>query len=839
MTFNRPNTPWPGRRTRLASETFRSRPTPLATALQGLLFSLAIGAAGLPQPAHAQAAATALPAGDAVRTFNVPAGPLDAALDRFARSAGVNFSYDSALIAGLTTKGLNGSYSIAAGLSALLTGSGVEAVPRPGGGYALRKVPEAARAASAGGQSETTLAAVSVRASAEALPGELPPPYAGGQVARGGRVGILGNKDVLETPFSQTSYTAEHIKDTQALRLGDVLDSSPSIQRVGGRFYSNDGYFIRGFSVFGQDISYDGLYGLSNVRQNAIEGIERVELLKGPSALLNGVPPNGAIGGNVNLVPKRALDTPITQATLSYLSDSTFGGHVDLGRRFGEGNAFGVRVNLAHRAGNTPYDYNKEKASLASIALDYRGDKLRLYANLNYEYQHMDAPIFSNWRPANASVPVPRAPDARTNPSPPWTFTETERSYHVVRAEYDLSEHWTASLAHGWNDVNETQLVAYGRTLINAAGDVTEPTANRFIPTQRDNSATDFKLSGHLQTGAVSHQVALGVYRSVQDSDYTLKLVGGKGSISNIYNLTYNYPLPSFVGVAGTRSRTRAVQDGTAVSDILGFFDDRLQLTVGARHQSLRSEDLLTGTTSYDKSATTPAVAVLGRVTDRLSVYANYIEGLTQAPTPPATAANFQQIFSPAKSKQKEVGVKFEADRLMTTVSLFEITQPSGTTAPSTNVFSLNGEQRNRGIEIEAYGELVRGLRLLGGVTYLDPKLIKTQNGSNDGKLAPNVSQRAASLGAEWDIPGVNGLTATGRVVHNSSRYLDAANTWEMPGWTRIDIGARYSTRLGGNAVTYRGGITNLLDKNYWESANSGLVLGPPRMFSLSATVDF
>ena len=83
------------------------------------------------------------------------------------------------------------------------------------------------------------------------------------------------------------------------------------------------------------DLGFDGLFGLFEGTRPGIEWVGRVEILKGSSALLNGVPPRGSLGGTVNLIPKRAGDEPLTRLTGSYASETQVGGHVDTGRRVG------------------------------------------------------------------------------------------------------------------------------------------------------------------------------------------------------------------------------------------------------------------------------------------------------------------------------------------------------------------------------------------------------------------------------------------------------------------------------------------------------------------------
>ena len=114
---------------------------------------------------------------------------------------------------------------------------------------------------------------------------------------------------------------------------------------------------------------------------------------------------------------------------------------------------------------------------------------------------------------------------------------------------------------------------------------------------------------------------------------------------------------------------------------------------------------------------------------------------------------NATQVFPPAKSKQKEVGVKLDFGNVGATLAWFEIIRPSSITDPVTNIFSIDGEQRNRGIELETFGAIRPGLRILGGVAYIAGKLTKTDGGVNDRKRAVGVPEFTVNLGAEWETP--------------------------------------------------------------------------------------
>lgn len=135
---------------------------------------------------------------------------------------------------------------------------------------------------------EKTLPTVTVSASADASAEGLIPSYEGNQVARGGRVGLLGNQDIMDTPFSTTAYTHELIQDQQAKSVADVLLNDPTVRSLRGFGNFQEMYMIRGFPVPSDDMTYNGLYGILPRQYLATELVERVEVLRGANAILNG-----------------------------------------------------------------------------------------------------------------------------------------------------------------------------------------------------------------------------------------------------------------------------------------------------------------------------------------------------------------------------------------------------------------------------------------------------------------------------------------------------------------------------------------------------------------------
>ncbi|MGT2446906.1 TonB-dependent receptor (plasmid) [Ensifer adhaerens] len=678
-------------------------------------------------------------------------------------------------------------------------------------------------------------------------------PYAGGQMATGARLGALGNRPVKETPFSVTSYTDKLIRDQQARTVADVTLNDPSVRMDAPAFSERDSFFIRGFSVTNLDTAYDGLFYITNPRRSPLEGIERVEVLKGPSALVNGGV--GRVGGTINLVPKRATDEPLTRLTTTYMSDSQLWSHLDVGRRFGPEGEWGVRFNGSYRGGDTALDHNENEIGVLSLGLDYRGDRVRASLDLNHSKQNINAPA-SLFNAAAPGIKIPEAPDGRINTSNPFEYHDSEHNMVAGRVEFDVLENTTVYAAGGISRYRE-DFLSTSYTIQNPNGDALAEFG--YNPQEIQGVSGEVGLRSEFDTGPVSHQLSVSVSRALNENNrgyFHPGRLGFRSYMTNIYNPIY---VPSdWVNTGGLpRSNDlHAFSDllatSVAISDTLSFAEDRFQLTVGGRYQEMRVRGYNTRpgavplgqqTYYYEEGRFSPAVAALVNVTDSFSVYGNYVEALTEGPSAPSNALNSDQIFPPVVSKQKEIGFKYDLGEVMLGAALFEIRQPNGLTTGG--VFAVDGLQVNRGIELSAYGEPVDGVRLLGGITFMDAKLDKAENSRTgerfDGNRVPGVPTTAISLYGEYDTPWVEDLTLTGRLVYTGSTYYDQRNTQKVSDWTRVDLGARYSfERENAKPVEIRATVQNVFDENYWASSARGfLAAGAPRTFMVSTAFEF
>ncbi len=823
------------------------RPRPLAMAV---LVAGALAAIAAPQAVRAQQQ----PSAQENRVpVNIAAQPLLAALRDFGRQTQFQVLFDENLVTGRQASAVSGSHTPREALERLLAGTGLEIATARTGAFTLRL----AASTSAAPSGAATLGEVMVTSKAERAVG-LPAPYAGGQVARGGQAGMLGNKDIMDLPFSQTNYTSKTIEDQQARSLHDVLANEPSIitgSKSGG---SNEFMEYRGFmsQALSGGNSLNGLSSMAPLNFASTDYIERVEVLRGPSALLKGASLAGqaALGGTVNLVTKKAGDDPLTRAELRYMSDSQVGAHVDLGRRFGDNKEFGIRLNGAADGGDTPVDTQHAKFRTAALNLDYRGERARLSVDLAHQSSELTAPssALGLGNVLTGLKAVPKAPDNSTPLLPSWAWVNHKITLGMVQGEVDAHDNLTAYAAMGTQRY-ESDSNAPRVDLADSAGAIT--LRSSIYSERYDTRSMQGGLRGKAVTGPVAHAFNLNLSRVEWKfglTPNTCRACSGAGPLvpaGSLYDPVF--PAAELTNDPGTfEYQSRVVASSVAIADTLSILDDRVQFTAGVRRQRVKSEGLGSRslTATADTSAWSPSLALVVKPWERVSLYGSYIENLQPGSVAASIYANAGQAFPPYKSKQYETGVKVDWGSVVTTLALFQIAQPSAIPVASTSgglpTLTLDGEQRNRGIELNAFGELAKGVRLLGGLTYLDAIQTKTRNGAYDGQRAAGAPRLRAVVGGEWDTPFVQGLTLTGRLTYTDKVVVaNSRPDLAVPSWTQVDLGARYVTRSPWNSkpVTIRFGIDNVFDKSYWKVMH---VVGQawrsdPRTFRLSATFDF
>ena len=645
-----------------------------------------------------------------------------------------------------------------------------------------------------------------------------------GLAAKDASAGVLGELRLVETPYSINVLTRELIDNQQAAYYGDYLknDPSSSFGNVPVGFAT-----LRGFSVGNAGYLYDGLpgnYGLSDGR-GQLEGIDRIEVLKGPSAFLYGLGASTSLGGTFNYLPKRPQDKPVRSATLGYTSRSLMSVQADIGDRVGTDREFGYRLNLGFKDGEQAvkdYDWTHKAATLA---LDWRATKdLLLTAHFDYADNHL--PRLQPFFVLSPGIAVPKAPDASRNIAQPWDNFSVEGRNAYLRADWSLAPDWslTAQWLHNTNERPHAKDARFG-FILDAAGN-----AQLFGTEDQSSvrgSSAQVLLHGKLSTAGIEHQLTAGLSAARDWSRYDSASLGGFAT--NLYNPVDAAEPASSALVQGPEQRTKT--SSLLLSDIVKF-NEQWSLLLGARHAKL--------TTSTSISKTSPTTALMFKPVKDALLYVNYAQGIEPGGTAPTGTTNANQMLAPIKTEQIELGGKLELGELTLTGALFDLKRPFEYTDATTLAYVQNGEQRHRGVELTATGRVTPDLTLVAGAMALRARTNNTGDASTEGRRPVGVPKLNTNLYGDYRLAAVPGLFVNAGAYHSSNQYADGANTQAVPGWTRFDAGARYDTRFGDTRTTLLFNIENLADKSYWAGAQSGiLTVAEPRTLKLSARFEF
>lgn len=663
------------------------------------------------------------------------------------------------------------------------------------------------------------------------------------EVVNGGSAGVLGDKPAEDLPFSIRSYDESLILNQQPQTIGEVLENDPTIRTTYGFGNAAEQFVIRGFSLFGDDVGLNGLYGIAPRQLIAPELFDSVQVLNGATAFLNGAAPGGSgLGGSVNLLLKRADERPLNRATLGFTGDAHLGGSFDVSRRFGAGGEWGLRVNGAWRDGEIAIDGEDRRSQVLGAAFDWRGERARVAIDLAYQEVRVD-----NLRPkvTIGAAAIPAVPEADANYAQDYTFTELRDLFGTITAEFDLADNVLLYARAGARDGREDGIYG-GITVTDAA--TGDGSGNAIIVPRTDNNeAVEAGVRARFGS-AVTQEINIGgnaswaVNRNAFDFRYG---PGFAGFATNLYR-TGQVALPSSSLVGGDLDdpfpvfRTRLMS--VFISDTVGLWGDRVLLTGGLRLQAIRERayNYYNGgqlDTEYDEDALTPVIGLVVKPVEGLSLYANRIDALQPGATAPLDPgiSNPGEALAPRRSVQYELGGKIAFGRLFAGLALYRIERPGDGVLPDGS-YGYIGDERHQGLEFSVNGDLAEGLRLISGFALTDAEL----TGGNEVAGVPDFT---ANADIEWDLSFVRGLTLTGRVTHTGSQWADAGNTLRLDDWTTFDLGARYVFAAGKTPVTVRLTVDNVANERYWASAfdvfSTALLQGQPRTIKISISADF
>jgi iron complex outermembrane recepter protein len=287
------------------------------------------------------------------------------------------------------------------------------------------------------------------------------------------------------------------------------------------------------------------------------------------------------------------------------------------------------------------------------------------------------------------------------------------------------------------------------------------------------------------------------------------------------------------------------------VGDTIGWDQWSLGVIESESWIKVRNLNKTESTTSrYDDSGISSNATLSYKLQPNMMAYVSYADSLQQGDIAPAGTLNAGEGLAPYRSKQEEVGYKVELGRLDLMADVFHIRRPYPVVAAN-EIYEVQGQQDNDGVELSARGAVTDDLTIFGGVTFLDPVVTHTGVASTDDKQILGLARYVGSMLLDYRIPALPGLAATLHVTYDSSRYGDNANSYRVAGYTTTDIGLRYLTHLWNTAVTWNLTVDNVTNRHYWAlitpagqngytgGGNGNGTLGAPRMVHADMQVEF
>ncbi len=688
-------------------------------------------------------------------------------------------------------------------------------------------------------------------------PVQQPAPVQAGETGTGPVVGYSARQSVtatktdtplLETPQSVSVVTKDQVQDQGAQSVQDALRYTPgvSLQGYGANAFF-DGVKLRGFDA---PRYLDGLRLPTDSTTFAMPkiepyGLERIEVLRGPSSGLYG---QSDPGGLINMVSKRPTAIP------HYDFETTFGnfnykqGAFDIGGPIDKNGEFLYRIVGLGRLADTQTDFMQDNKLFIAPSFTWRPTNDTSFTILS-QYQKIDNKGYQQYVPGQISfLPNPNGPV-------PYSRYLGEPSVDGYKLEQKMIgyafEHRFDNNIQFRQNMRYTEVTNDLQSVRPETMDPLNPTrlvgrSYNYVKASAQNVALDNQLQADFRTGILTHKVLVGAdylhqtggvdYRSAGSAAF-----GGPFPSIDAYNPIYGVsPIPAFSSLSPFIQNTSKIdQVGIYAQDQIKL--DRWTLSLTGRQDWVNTQ--LNATAPMAPFAYPPPglyqrsdVGYTGRVGLNylfdfgLSPYVNYSTSFV--PNTGAMAGSTTP-FKPTTGEGKEIGVKFQpvGTNLMFTAALFEIDQNDILTGDPAS-FGLTSLQtdsaRSRGFELEARGNVTRELEIIAAYTKIDAKVTKSLTPANVGKYLNGVPLDQGSLWAKytWFDGSLAGLGIGAGVRYVGESYGDATNSFVLPSYTLFDASVSYDlayARPDLKGWKAQINATNLANKYYTVSCLTGL----------------
>lgn len=633
---------------------------------------------------------------------------------------------------------------------------------------------------------------------------------------------------VLETPQSISTITRRQMDDQNVQTVANALRYTAGVLSDADTNSRFDSVFIRGFGAFGTATNYVSfLDGLKLPRGQAFANtaidpflLDRVEVLKGPSAVLYG---QTSPGGLVNQISRMPSAVPYNEVRVE---GGTYGrlqsGLTSQGALDKEGHWLYSLTAIGHTSG-TRYDNVDEQRIAVAPALTWAPDMDTRFTIQSYYQKDPKGGYFNSLYPTSLAPPQYRPYlNSRLNVGDPG-FDSFEREQYGVGYQFDkrLNEVVSvkSSLRYSHVDVDFKSLQMSAP--LTATGTIPR-WALRSIE-DVGGLSTDNRIQFDLATGALQHKIITGVDYQNTRSNWVYQL--GAAPSLDVVNPVYDQSIGSLASL---------IDSGQQLSQTGLYAQDQISLggwraTLGIRHDwaEQATDNRLAGSRSTQADdKTTYRAGLLYLFDNGIAPYVSYSTSFE----PVTGVGSDGRAFIPTTAEQYEGGIKYQPNFLpiLLTASVFDIRQENVLTPSSVPGFNVQqGEVRSKGVEFEARGNVTDNLQLVGALTFLDTRVSRSTTASIIGNRPQAVPDFFGSVWANYTFQTgpVTGLTFGGGIRHVGASYGDDANTLRTPAYTVVDAALKYelanlAPSLKGTTLTLN--VNNLFDKEYYSSCSSG-----------------
>lgn len=783
-----------------------------------------------PQSAAVQSAGTV--------NISVPAGSLEGGLLSLGRQTSLRMVYPSNLTAGKRTAGVNGRLTPQRAVMQLLAGTGLRAAFTSASTVQVYD-PSAPVAGGALPLGAISLDTISVTGQEEGTAAQ------GYRVETAKTTGPWGDKPILDTPYSIHATSAELMQNLVGGSSDQAIKFNPVVQPYfPSTFQGYTSSVIRGFRQL--DVTLDGIPLRYSWLSSDTEDMERMEVFSGLSGFLYGA---ANVGGIINFVIKRPTAAPLANLTVGNYGGSQYFSHIDMGGPIDKEGKFAYRFNAVHQDGDNPIGVGLRRTILSG-AVDWNvTDSLKVSITAAHnEYQRTGtgglAIVLST------PGPIPSAKDFdNTRPiTPNWGFNHLVADRVSGNIQWDIDDDTALRMAAVYR--RETRVEQSPSSLSVRPDGLYGLSASFTIGPTTHAAGGYFYVDRKFDTFGIQHKLTFGTNFSEYDNFSPPDSVSSVNALFPTLAAAQNAAPYAFAPIGlGTSSITRDLLNTNILLGDDITLNKYFSLLVGVNRSTIvrRGYDFTGAVTSnYDKSAVSPSASLIFRPTSNVSLYSTYIESLEDAGVVPLTNippfTNAGAFLPLTISKQVEVGAKTNVGGVFLTLAAFQIDKANiydVANSDGTLTRNQDGRQINKGIELTATGKVTDDLTIMGGGTYLNTEITKTNAATILGKEAIGVPTWRWSLWGEYRLPFLEKLYLTGGVSYVGSSYLDGPNTILIPSYTVGDVGLRYQTSVNGTPVIMRMNVQNVADNHYWQNATAALVLAAPRIYTFSATAKF